>query len=130
VHLPQYLEQRRRDLGLSKAVVAARARLSLPTVNRILAGKERRLTLDSVEAIARVLGVVVRLGAAVGFEEAESVFELRKKQATSKARRLVGLLQGTMGLEAQAVGPDELDEMVQQTACELMAGSSRKLWED
>lgn len=128
--LPQFLERRRRDLGLSKAAVAARANVSLPTVNRLLAGNERRLTLVTVEAVARVLGVVVHLGASAGFEEVESAFEIRKKQAAKKARRLVGMVQGSMGLEAQAVSPDKLDQMMQQTACELMAGSPRKLWED
>lgn len=129
-NLPVLLERRRRDLGLTKAAVAARASVSLPTVNRLLAGKERRPTLDTVEAIARVLGVVVRLGASAGFDEVESAFELRKKQAAKKARRLVGMVQGTMGLEAQVLSPGELDQMTEQTACELMAGSSRKLWED
>lgn len=130
VDLPQLLERRRGELGISKTAVAARAKLSLPTVNRILAGKERRMTLQNVAALARVLGVVIRLGASLEIEEVDSAFEAKMKQADKKARRLVGMVQGTMALEAQALQPNELDQMVKQTASELLAGSTRRLWED
>jgi transcriptional regulator with XRE-family HTH domain len=115
---------------MTKRALAARAGVSLPTVNRILSGKEKRLMIGNVEAIAKALGVVIRLGAATGVDEIENAFELREKQATKKAKRLVRMVQGTMGLEAQAVDNSVLDQMVRQTVCELLAGSSRRLWND
>jgi transcriptional regulator with XRE-family HTH domain len=127
---PHKLEQRRRELGMSKRALAVRARVSLPTVNRILSGKEKRLTIANVEAIAKALGVVIQLGAVTAVDEIENAFELREKQATKKATRLVRMVQGTMGLEAQAVNQTVLDQMVRQTVCELLAGSPRRLWND
>ena len=128
--LSDKLEQRRRDVGMSKRVLALHARISLPTVNRILSGKEKRLTIANVEAVARVLGVVIRLGATTEVDEVQTAFELRKMQATEKATRMVRMVQGTMGLEAQAVSDGVLEQMVGQTVCELLAGSPRRLWND
>lgn len=130
MELPIRLEQRRKSIQMTKKMLAERAGMSLPTVNRILSGREKRLTIGSVEAIARVLGVVVRFGATAGFEEVETSFAVREKQATAKAKRLVRMVQATMGLEAQAVGDAVLDEMVKQTTCELLAGSKHRLWSD
>lgn len=130
LQLPIRLEQRRRSIGMSKKVLATRAGISLPTVNRILSGKEKRLAITNIEAIARALSVVIQLGATIGFEEIESGHELRKKQAALKAMRIVKMVQGTMALEAQAVEPSRLQEMIEQTTCELLAGSPHKLWKD
>ena len=113
---------------MSKKMVAERAGMSLPTVNRVLSGNEKRLSITSVDAIAKALGVVVRFGAEVGIDEVGSAFEFRKKQATEKAQRLMGMLQATMGLEAQAISGSKLDQMVQETACELLAGPPSRLW--
>jgi len=130
LELPQLLERRRHELGMSKATLAERAGLSLATVNRILSGREKRFTLQNIETIARALEVVVQVGASLAFDEVGDSFDVRKRQADKKAERLVGMVQGTMGLESQAVGQSELDQMVKQTSCELLAGSPRKLWDD
>jgi transcriptional regulator with XRE-family HTH domain len=118
------LELRRQQLGMSKKIVAKRSGVSLPTVNRILSGKETRPTFPNVQAIAAALGVELQLG------PIQNVHDFRKGQARAKATRLVRMIQGTMGLEAQAVDPQAIDQMIEQTVCELLAGSQRKLWGD
>ena len=115
---------------MAKATLAKRAKVSLPTVNRILLGREKKPTIANVLAIAAALGVTVRLGAMSGVEEVQSVFEFRKAQALAKAKRIVRSVQGTMALEAQAVDAKAIDQMVEQTVCELLSGRPRRLWND
>lgn len=124
------LESRRHLLGMSKAGIAKRTGVSLPTVNRILGGKEPSPTLGNLQAIAAALGVIVRIGAIVDVQELQDVHEFRKARALSKAKHLVGLVQGTMALESQAVDSKTLEQMVEQTVCELLAGPSSRLWND
>src|ERR1700736_179302 len=86
------LNQRRRQLGMSYAVLARRSGVSLPTVQRILSGKHRMPGLASVVAIAQALGANLQLDAL------SSVEEFREQQARRKAERLVGMVQATSGL--------------------------------
>lgn len=44
-----------------------------------------------------------------------------REQAEKKARYLVGLVQGTMALEAQGLDKDTLEQMVMETIEYLMA---------
>ena len=55
-------------------------------------------------------------------------YELLHQQAVKKARELVGMVQGTSGLESQAVGQNQIEKMISQLVHQLMAGSRRKLW--
>src|SRR5258708_360305 len=128
--LARQLERRREQIAMPKTALASRAQVSLPTVNRILSGREQKPQLRNLEAIAKVLGVVVKFGAATGVEPVVDAFELRKRQATEKARRVVRMVQGTMGLESQAVDSALADQMIEQTVCELLAGSPRRLWSE
>ena len=57
------------------------------------------------------------------------VEELRVQAATRKARLLRRLLQGTMGLEAQALSDDFLDTLERDTIARLLAEEGNKLWE-
>jgi len=122
------LDSRRRRLGMSKADLARRAAVSLPTVQRLLSGRESRARIDIVTAIAVALGVEVRLGAALSVHESTDVSAFRLAQARSKARRLARLVQGTMALEAEAVSEPVVDEMEEQNVHALLAGPSRRLW--
>ena len=63
-------------------------------------------------------------------EEDVDADAFRRQQAYAKARRLVGFIQGTMGLEAQAVDETALRDMTERTARDLLEGSNRRLWED
>jgi transcriptional regulator with XRE-family HTH domain len=118
------LDRRRKNLGMSRAVVAKRSGIPLVTVERILSGREARPGMPSVLAIAEALGIPWT------FDVRHGIDEMRERQARHKAKRLVALVQGTSGLEGQAVDADELRRMENQTALELLAGSNRRLWGD
>ena len=116
----QYLDDRRAALGMSYADLARRSGVSLMTVRRILGGAGG--TIANVDALAESLGVRIEL------VPIESEQQVKLKQAREKARKLVALVQGTSALEAQAVGDQAIDDMIEQTTHELMAGSSRRVW--
>lgn len=124
------LEFRRAQLGMSKAAVAKRSKVSLPTVDRILSAREQDPRISNVTAIGAALGVEIRLvDNAITVVDQNSAQDFRRAQALTKAQRLVRMVQGNMALEAQAVDSKTVDDMIDQTVCELLAGSSRKLWE-
>jgi transcriptional regulator with XRE-family HTH domain len=118
------LDKRRRELGLSYDLLSKRCGVSRPTVQRILSGRHPTASFSNVIAIAEALGLALRFGSQV------AVPKMKREQARKKARKLVALVQGTSGLEGQAVDRESLDAMVEQTTHELLAGSKRKLWGD
>jgi transcriptional regulator with XRE-family HTH domain len=124
------LDKRRRELGMSRAAVARLAGVSEPTVTRILTDKEAGPTLPVMCAIAAALRVEIRLGETIKFASVVDADVYRTERARKKAVRLVSGLQGSMGLESQAVDSQTLNKMIDRTTIELLAGSKRKLWED
>jgi transcriptional regulator with XRE-family HTH domain len=109
---------------MSREVVAQRSGVSLSTVNRALSGDCDGASVAKVCAIAAALGVALKM------EEELDPTAFQEREAEKKARKLVGLVQGTMGLEAQGVSPRERDQMIRRTLHELMAGPKRRLWEE
>jgi hypothetical protein len=107
---------------MSYAALAARSGVPLSTVKRILRGGHRAVSFANVLAIAEALG------AGFHFDRNAGVEEFRELEARTKAEALVSMVQGTSGLEAQAVDPEALEQMVRRTAHELLAGSKRRLW--
>jgi hypothetical protein len=73
-------------------------------------------------AIAEALGMSPR------FHPVANDCEFLELQAEKKAKQLVGLVQGNMGLEAQGLPSSEADRMVWETKHKLLSGSKRKLW--
>lgn len=118
------LELRRRELGMSRATLARRCGVSLPTVHRVLTGKELSPTVATVEAIAAALGMTVQIVEAVDAEE------YREQQAQQRATRLVAMVQGTMGLESQALDERALKTLTKRNANRLLAGPGRRLWDE
>jgi transcriptional regulator with XRE-family HTH domain len=118
------LDRRRRDLGLSYDLLSKRCGVSRPTVQRILSGRQAAASFSNILAIAESLGLALRLDSKVAPPE------LKREQAERKARKLVALVQGTSGLEGQAVDRETIESMVEQTTQELLAGSKRRLWSD
>ena len=118
------LDKWRRVLGLSYQLLAQRSGVSRPTVQRILSGRQPAASVSNVVSIAEALGLGLR------FESRVDPGRLRQEQAERKARRLVALVQGTSGLEGQAVDREAVESMVEQTAHELLAGPKRKLWSE
>jgi transcriptional regulator with XRE-family HTH domain len=119
------LDATRRRLGMTYAVLARRSGVSQATVVRILSGRHPTASLGSVLSIADALGVDVKFQA-----KRKKVEGVRTRQAKQKAAHLVGMLQGTSALEAQALDADTLEQMKDQTFHELLAGSKRRLWGD
>jgi transcriptional regulator with XRE-family HTH domain len=118
------LEERRQELGLSCELLARRSGVSRATVQRILSGKCSSVSHASVLSVVRALGLELRL------DSQDSPRELKEEQARKRAKRLVALVQGTSGLEGQAVDRDAYQEMVDRTAAELLSGSKHRLWSD
>jgi transcriptional regulator with XRE-family HTH domain len=118
------LDLRRRELGMSRATLARRAGISLPTVHRILSGKETSPTVATVEALATALGMAVRIVETVDADE------FRERQARHRATQLTGMVQGTMGLESQSLDQKSVDRLVQRNVHRLLAGSGRRLWDE
>jgi transcriptional regulator with XRE-family HTH domain len=118
------LEKRRRDLGLSYELLSRRSGVSRPTVQRILSGRHDASSFANIAAIADSLGLGLRFDAKVDARK------LKWEQAERKARKLVALVQGTSGLEGQAVDEKAVATMIEQTTHELLAGPNRKLWSD
>ena len=118
------LETRRSELGISQSALAERSGVPLPAVQRILTGHSPAASLESSAAIAQAMGMKLDV---VPIFPAQ---ELLEQQARKKAERLVGLVQGTSALEAQAVSARHLGQMITKTVQELLAGSRRRLWAD
>ena len=115
------LEQRRQELKMSRAILAQRSGVSLPTVNRILSGKHMSASFDNVLALADQLNMEIQ-----AVERGRS-HDVRQQQAEQKAKYLVSLVQGTSALEGQGLDEQELKELVDETAKELFL-TERKLW--
>jgi transcriptional regulator with XRE-family HTH domain len=124
VTLLKMLDQRRRDLGLSYDMLSKRSGVSRPTVQRILSGRQAAASFSNILAIAESLGLALR------FDSKVAPHALKREQAERKAKRLVALVQGTSGLEGQAVDRETVESMVEQTTHELLAGSKRRLWSE
>jgi len=107
---------------MSHAVLAQKAHLSLPTVQRILSGRQTNASWANVVALAEALGMAIDIRAVTDTED------LREKQARRKAEQLVKMVQGTSGLEGQALDQQKFDQMLRRTVHELLAGPDRKLW--
>ena len=118
------LDQRRRELGLSYELLSKRCGVSRPTVQRILSGHHAAASFANIVAIAESLGLGLR------FDSRIDARELKREQAERKAKKLVALVQGTSGLEGQAVDEESVESMVEQTTHELLAGSKRRLWSE
>lgn len=117
------LNNRRRRLGMSFRALAARSGVSEPTVKRVLRGDEHNASISTVLAIARALGIDLRL-------EEEDIGEMKAREARRKAEWVARMVQGTSGLEAQAVDERTLREIIEKTVHELLAGPARRLWDD
>ena len=121
------LDARRMALGMSYEILAHRCGLGPRTVRRVLQG-DVDPGFSTVNSIAKVLGVEVRMGTKLGLARAENIDEMRRRQAKAKAEKLVGMVQGNSALEGQAVGKGAVRDMIQRTVFVLLNGSDSRLW--
>lgn len=125
VQTAHILERRRREVGMSRRVLAKRSGVSLATVNRLLSADGlERTSISTIEAIAHALDLRLRLDV----ETLSRSMDFRERQAETKAREIASLIQGTSALEAQAVDDETREELVRQTVHELLAGPKDRLW--
>jgi len=113
--------RRREELGMPYEALSARSGVSVPTVKRILGGRMAKASTANVLAIAEALGISIVVGDTDGGE-------MRRRQARTKAERIARLVQGTSGLEGQALSDRQFEQLVDRSYHELLAGSSRRLW--
>ena len=116
------LDQRRRALDMPLKELSRRANVSPSTVRRVLSG-EPKARIEVVTAIGDALGVP-----RLNFSEARPPSKMRRLQAALKARKIVGMVQGTSALEAQAVSEPDKKLMIENTINELLAGPRSQLW--
>ena len=116
------LNRRRKRLGMSQSALAERSGVSLPTVQRVLAGDQPRASLPSVLALAHALDMRLDL------EPRTDADELLEREARQKAERLVGMVQGSAALEGQGLDDAFREQMIRRTVHELLAGSKRRIW--
>ncbi len=114
------LQQQRHALDMPYGVLAKRTGLGVSTVQRALHGEVGRL--ETVASVAAALGV--RLGVV----SKASPNGIRHKQASVKARRLAGIVQGSSALEGQAVSADALCKIEQRIKEKLLGGPAGRLW--
>jgi hypothetical protein len=127
------LDSRRRELGIPYSALSERSGVSQPVVQRLLTGKLHAPRFQSVIAVARALGLrglEILQDGSIRFDPSASAHDFRQQQAWKKARKLVGMVQGTSALEGQAVNATDYQEMVDRTYHELLAGSNHRLWSD
>ena len=120
---PNHLEDRRRELGMSLLTLSRRSGVPVPTLYRILHDGLEHASFSNVRAVANALGVDLEF-------TPSDVDDFLEQQAKSKAERLVRIVQGTSGLEEQAVDAAAVRKMTKRTVRELLVGSKRRLWSD
>ncbi len=120
--IQQKLQQRRRQLGMSYAQLAARSGVSPATAKRMINGDIAAASLGHVVALAAAMGLSL-----VSREE-ESAEAMKERAAREQARRLVKMVQGTSALESQAVSDEEAERLARQSFHRLMVGSPRRIW--
>ena len=122
MNFTEELNERRQRLGMTFEALSKRSEVPVSTLKAIFKKGIEHATFANVAAIADALGVEIE------FTSEVDSYELLHQQALKKARELVGMVQGTSGLESQAVGQNQIEKMVSQLVHQLMAGSRRKLW--
>ena len=105
--------------GMSYPVLANHSGVPIATLKRIFANNSTKASLVHVLAIAEALGMSMGLSETI---------DIRMAQARKKARRVVGMVQGTSALESQGLDEEQIKHMIERTVHELLAGSDRKLW--
>lgn len=115
------LVARRKELGISIAVIAQRSGVSVPTVQRILAGSAQA-SMVNVLAVAQVLGLRLEVQAA------EPAGAIKERQARAVAQRVAQVVQCSALDDSPAVPAEILNDLVERSTQELLRGPGRRLW--
>ena len=122
-----WLRAVREALGITQTQLAKRLNISRQSVQDFESAEvERRITLESLDRVARALGC--RMVYAVVPEEG-SLDDIRTRRAELIADRLLKPASHSMALEAQGVSERERKRQRKLLVESLLQDSSRKLWE-
>lgn len=116
----------REALGMTQAQLGTRVNVSRQSVQDLeKAEAERRITLDSLDRLARAMGcrVVYAL-----VPENGSLDDLRTRRANALAEALLKPTDHSMKLEAQGVNTIERERQRKLLAEALLRDNPRKLW--
>jgi transcriptional regulator with XRE-family HTH domain len=122
------LDKRRQTLGIPWDALAARSGVPRATLIRLLKDRQSAAAFQTVVAVAEALGVHFAINGDSIQSVPVDVEDFIEWQADRQAHKLVGMVQGTMGLESQALAGPALASLVKKTKRRLLAGSKRKLW--
>lgn len=117
----------REALGMTQAQLGARLGISRQSVQDLeRAEAERRITLDSLDRLARAMNcrVVCAL-----VPESGSLDDVRERRANALAEALLKPTEHSMKLEAQGVSARESKRQRKLLVDALLRGSPRKLWQ-
>ena len=115
-------------------ILVKKSGVSRATLYRLLQGVQDTPAIHKVAAVAEALGVKATFAPVATAYQVKVVFsaadvdKLLKQQAKRQAKRLVGMVQGTMGLESQAVKMEQAARMIETTYIRLMSGPKKRLW--
>lgn len=117
----------RKALGMTQVQLAARLGISRQSVQDLeLAEAERRITLDSMDRLARALNC--RLVYAF-VPESGSLDEMLERQANIVAESMIAQTNPALVSESPAANPKQQDRERKLIADMLLRGSPRKLWQ-
>jgi predicted DNA-binding mobile mystery protein A len=117
----------REALGMTQAQLGARAGISRQSVQDFeRAEADRRITLDSLDRLARAMGCRVAYALV---PEGGTLDDLRERRADALAEALLQPTDHSMKLEAQGVSAKERERQRKLLAEALLRGSARKLWQ-
>lgn len=114
------LDSRRKSLGMTPETLARRAKLSRAAVHAVLT-VSAGATDSAVQTVRSCLGVRADGSRLV------PVRTLRKHFARKKARFIVSMVQGTMGLEAQGLRAEDRVQLFEKTYRHIRANPA-DLW--
>lgn len=117
----------REAIGMTKAQLAQRIRLSPSTINTLERSEARgAITLESLEKLAR--GMDCRLVYAIVPNGERTLEQLVRERAEQVARRQHSRVSHTMRLEEQGLDERQEKRQLKRMVDSLLSGSRRALW--
>jgi predicted DNA-binding mobile mystery protein A len=122
-----WLRAIRQALGMTQAQLGARVGIARQSIQDLeIAEANRRITLDSLDRLARAMGCRVVYAVV---PETGTLDEIRERRAGAVAGTLIKPTEHSMKLEAQGVSASETERQRKLLAQALLGGSPRKLWQ-
>lgn len=118
------LADRKRKLGMTEAYIAKKAKISQPTVHRILSGQHKKAAWDDIIKIGAVLGMKCKT-LQVEFEPIEEMLDY---QAGMLASITVALNNATNQMEGQGFSLDEQNRLIFEAKSRWLSGTRRNIW--